>query len=113
MWYLPDYPTMSPVIMINTRSQIKATQTLFERIDMRKVPSYTQLWELGIVQDKGAEGPYFNISYRAAGYLDDYSLTEQLYNKYEYADDWAANDESEREDAGNGKTINENMASKF
>jgi hypothetical protein len=117
MWYLPDLN--SAVVMINTRSQIKPTRTLFEMIDARKVPSYTQLWDISSTQEKGAEGPYFNIAYRAAGYppKEVWEHTEQLFNKYDVnQEDWAPSDENVSDEpsrGGNGGPVNEKMASKF
>jgi hypothetical protein len=113
MWFLPDIN--SAVVMINTRSQIKPTQQLFELIDMRKVPHYTQQWELAVTQEKGAEGPYFNIAYKAAGYppKEVAEHTKLLYDKYKVMD-WAASEEAEKDDPrGNGGPVNEKMASKF
>lgn len=119
MWYLPDFPSYSPVVMINTRSQIKPTQQLYNRIDVRPVAHYAQLWEIGVVQEKGAEGPYFNVTYRAAGYPDEDTAnrTKKLYDRYKITE-WAANDEREEEGRGNsgngaGKTYNEDMAKQF
>src|SRR4029453_7648118 len=55
LWFLVDHPQLSPIVIINTRSQIKPTQQLYNRIDMRPVAHYAQQWEIGVVQEKGAE----------------------------------------------------------
>jgi len=118
MWFLPDFPEYSPVVTINTRSSLKPTQQLYNRIDLRPVAHYAQCWEIGVVQEKGAEGPYFNYTYRAAGYPEQAvaEITQAMYNRYKQVE-WMANDESEREGESRGGTtsgpVNEEMASKF
>jgi hypothetical protein len=117
MWYLVDHPEYSPVVVINTRSSLKPTQQLYNRIEMRPVAHYAQLWELGVSQEKGAEGPYFNYTYRASGYPDQNSAeaAHRLYDRFKLME-WAANDETDKEAAPprtNGSATNEDMASKF
>jgi hypothetical protein len=115
LWYLVDYPGYSPVVVINTRSSLKPTQQLYNRIEMRQGAHWTQLWELGVVQEKGAEGPYFNYTYRSAGYPTQEAMNaaHRLYDRFKEME-WAANDEAEKEAAtrSNG-SINEDMAKKF
>jgi hypothetical protein len=113
MWYLPEHKSL--VVMINTRSQIGPTQTLFERIRARNVPAHTQLWELSAVSEKGAEGPYFNIAYRAAGYppQEVWEHTAKLAEMYRVAD-YEPQGGLEKDGVAGGNTMyNEEMASKF
>jgi len=119
MWYLVEFPEYSPVVVINTRSSLKPTQQLYNRIEMRPVSHYAQLWELGVSQEKGAEGPYFNYTYRASGYPTEEAMesAHRLYNRFKEME-WMANDETDKEantaTRGNGdKAYNEDMAKKF
>lgn len=100
MWYLPDYPELSPAVVINTRSQIKPTQTMYNMMANRPGMHYVQLWDISAVSAKGAEGPYFNIAYRAAGYADKPTaeLCQVLWQKYDKAE-WGTADESETPEA--------------
>ena len=109
LWFLIDNPELSPIVLINTRSQIKPTQQLYNRIDMRPVAHYAQAWEIGITQEKGQEGPYFNVSYKAAGYppLEIAEFCKGMYERYRQID-WRATDEEESDGGGfanSGKTV--------
>jgi hypothetical protein len=122
LWFLPEFPDYSPVVMINTRSSIKPTQQLYDRINLRPVAHYAQQWEIGVKADKGAAGPYFNYVYKSAGYPEREvaEICQMLYQKY-HAGDWKANDERELDPGDNGAgggrrqqtTENPDMASKF
>lgn len=123
LWYFPELPQYSPSVIINTRSGVKPMQQLLSKIDNKPVAHYVQMYTIGIVQQKGAEGPYFNYTYTGAGFADEHvaALTASLYEKY--ADSaWQANDETndtsedgrpaERSESSRGAP-NEEMASKF
>jgi hypothetical protein len=96
MWYLLDFPELSPSIIINTRSSVKPMQQLLSRIDSKPVPHYVQIYTIGSVQQKGAEGPYFNFSYTGTGFADaDHADTcAAMYERFGKGG-WVANDESE------------------
>jgi hypothetical protein len=98
MWHLLDYPELSPSIIINTRSSVKPMQQLLSRIDSKPVPHYCQIYEIGSVQQKGAEGPYFNFSYTGAGFADEdqAKLCSAMYEQFGKGG-WVANDEAEDE----------------
>lgn len=100
MWYLIDFPEWSPSIIINTRSSVKPMQQLLSKIDAKPVPHYVQVYTIGAVQQRGAEGPYFNYTYVGAGFADQKNadLCAILYDKYGTVD-WVASDEME-EDTG-------------
>jgi len=109
LWYLPEFPHLSPSVIINTRSSVKPMQQLLSKIDSKPVAHYVQQYEIGIVQQKGAEGPFFNYTYTAAGFAD-IELAEigsSLYHKFAEVK-WQANDEGgdtvddSRAPAGNG-----------
>lgn len=118
MWYLVEFPELSPSIIINTRSSIKPMQQLLSRIDSKPVPHFVQLYDISSVQQKGAEGPYFNFTYTGAGFADKEQANRcsELYEQFG-ASGWVANDESEDEDlkpsTSTPRSVDENMASKF
>jgi len=122
LWFFPEYPHLSPSVIINTRSSIRPMQQLLSRIDSKPAAHFTQLYTIGTVQEKGAEGPYFNYTYTSSGYADAElcEKTEALYNRY--ADKaWQATEEepdvTEEKASNGGKPEkgppNEAMASKF
>jgi|KBSSwiStaDraftv2_1062776.scaffolds.fasta_scaffold127782_2 hypothetical protein len=96
MWYLPDFPDLSPSIVINTRSSVKPMQQLLSRIDAKPAPHYVQMYTIGSVQQKGAEGPYFNFTYTGAGFADEETaaICSDMYERFSKGG-WIANDEVE------------------
>jgi len=121
MWYLIDRPELSPSVIINTRSSIKPMQALLSRIDAKPVPHFCQIYDIGTVQQKGAEGPYFNFTYTGAGLVtaeqaDLAAKCSDLYEQFSKGG-WAANDEAEDEPvfdkSATGKAYDEKTASKF
>jgi hypothetical protein len=118
MWYLVDYPELSPSIIINTRSSVKPMQQLLSRIDSKPVAHYLQVYDIGSVQQKGAEGPYFNFSYTGAGFAneDQAAICSQMFEQFNQGG-WTPNDEAEDEPVFDktsmGKNIDEKTASKF
>jgi hypothetical protein len=122
LWFFPEFPHLSPSVIINTRSGIKPMQQLLSKIDSKQVAHFAQLYTIGIFQAKGAEGPYFNYTYTGAGFADEpiAEITAGLYAKYADAA-WQASDETsdtmeESRPEGNREQRsepNENMASKF
>lgn len=103
LWFFPEHPDLSPAIIINTRSAVKPAKGLISRIDMMPVDSYGQVYDIGIVQEQGDEGPYFNYKYVAAGYADedDFNRCKALYDSFSTTS-WRANDEGEDPDKGEG-----------
>jgi len=118
LWYLVDHPELSPSVIINTRSSIKPMQGLLSRIDSKPVPHYVQMYDIGTVQQRGAEGPYFNFTYTGAGFADKEhaAVCSAMYDNFGKIG-WVASDEAEDEPAFDktttGKTINEETAGKF
>lgn len=116
MWYFPEFPELSPSLIINTRSSVKPMQQLLSRIDSKPVAHFCQVYEIGSVQQKGAEGPYFNYTYSGAGFADkdQAQFCEEMFSTFAKGG-WVASDESE-EDEGLAKTerhVDEKVASKF
>ena len=100
MWYLPDFPELSPSIIINTRSSVKPMQQLLSRIDSKPVAHFVQKYDIGSVQQKGAEGPYFNFTYTGAGFAtaEEAAITAEMFEQFSKGG-WVASDETE-EDSG-------------
>jgi hypothetical protein len=98
MWFMIDFPELSPSVIINTRSSIKPMQQLLSRIDSKPVPHYVQVYTIGSVQQRGAEGPYFNFSYTGAGFADKQQADhcQELYDRFGQ-ESWVASDETEEE----------------
>ena len=71
-------------------------QQLLSRIDSKPVPHYVQVYTIGSVQQKGAEGPYFNFTYTGAGFADQQTanVCASLYEQFGQGG-WVANDEAE------------------
>jgi hypothetical protein len=104
LWFFPDYAHMSPAVILNTRSSAKRGKDLISKIEMKPVPSYGQMYDIGITQEQGDEGPYYNFSYVGAGYVEDeglFQMAQGLYNNLKGAE-WKANDESDEPPAEKG-----------
>jgi hypothetical protein len=116
LWYFPDFPDLSPAIIINTRSSVKPGKALLSKIDLRPVDHFAQVYKIGIVQERGDEGPYNNYTYTADGYADEetYEITKGLYERFDQLD-WRANDETEDPDKheGGGRAAGPADSSKF
>ena len=113
LWHLPDFPELSPAVIINTRSSVKPMQQLLSRIDSKPVPHFCQVYQIASVQQKGAEGPYFNFSYVGDGFAtaEQAKLTEEMYETFSKGG-WVANDEAEEEPTTNTnpRAVDEKMA---
>ena len=119
LWYLPDFPELSPSVIINTRSSVKPMQQLLSKIDAKPVAHYVQVYDIGTAMQNGAEGPYFNFTYTGAGFVQDAALADKLHELYETfsAGGWVANDETEDQpEPGAGRServVDEKVAGKF
>ena len=115
MWYLVDFPELSPSIIINTRSSVKPMQQLLSKIDAKPVAHYVQMFDIGSTQAKGAEGPYFNFTYTGAGFAseDQANLCHTMFEQFS-KESWVASDEHEDEPAARTeRTVDEKVAGKF
>jgi hypothetical protein len=117
LWFFPDHPDLSPAIIINTRSSVKPAKALISRIDLMPVDSYGQVYKIGISQEQGDEGPYFNYKYAADGYAEqvEYERCKALYESFSTTS-WRANDESEDVDKtaeGPKRTAGKSTSDKF
>lgn len=108
MFHFLDFPDLSPAIVINTRSSIRAAQMLISKIEMRPVDHFAQIFEMSISQETSDDGPYFGYNYTGAGYVDEaqYAMTKATFDKFKEAE-WSANDENdESADVSSGGTKN-------
>jgi hypothetical protein len=116
MWYLVDYPELSPSVIINTRSSVKPMQQLLSKIDSKPVAHFVQVYDIGSVQQKGAEGPYFNFTYTGSGFANAESakVCEAMYEQFSQGG-WIASDETEEEVVNTGpvRAVDEKVAGKF
>jgi len=118
LWYFPEFPELSPAVIINTRSGVKPMQELLTKIQGGKTEHFVQQYNIQVVQMKGAEGPYFSYNYAGAGFADAHTaeITSGLFRRYADAA-WVANDEesdsAESSKPKDRRQVNEEMASKF
>lgn len=69
--YLPAYPEVSPVVLSLARSQGRKAKDLNGKIEFRKQPMQAQKFQAGIVTETGAEGEYYNYSFKASGWASE------------------------------------------
>jgi len=117
LWFLPEFPELSPSVIINTRSSIKPMQQLLSKIDSKPIAHYVQMYKIGIVMAKGAEGPYYNYTYTGVGFADGHEagITAKMYERFREAA-WQANEEASDVSEDNRPERspgNPEMASKF
>jgi hypothetical protein len=93
-------------------------QQLLSKIDSKPVAHYAQMYNIQVVQMKGAEGPYFSYNYTGAGFADEHTveITAMLFKRYADSSWVASNEESdvaEDRPRTSQPEANEEMASKF
>jgi hypothetical protein len=101
MFYFPEFPEMSPAIVINTRSSIRAAKSLISKIELKPVDHYGQLYEMGTTDERGDEGPYKGYKYTSIGYVQEpevFNAAKAMYEKFS-ALDWKTNDTEVEEGA--------------
>ncbi len=101
MFYAVDFPELSPFMVINTRSAVKAAKNLLAKIDMREGNHYGQIFRMGITDEGTTTEPYFGYSYTAEGYLQDeelYNRLGQMFEDFSSATNWKVNEENSDED---------------
>lgn len=97
MFFFPEHPELSPAIVINTRSGVKAAKSLWSKIELRPVEPFYQQFIMKVTQEQSDDGPYFGYSYVANGYVEDPDMAEQtaaMFNRFADAN-WAPSDDSE------------------
>jgi len=95
LWYFPEFPELSPSVIINTRSGVAPMRQLLSKIEAKSVAHYAQMFTIGAVQQQGPKGTFYNYSYTGAGFADKEtcSITKALYDKYKEVE-WKASEES-------------------
>lgn len=102
LWIFPDFMELSPAVIINTRSAVKPAKDLINKINMRPVDHYYQMYKISVVQENSEDGPFYNYKYTSHGYApeDVGNKAKELFEFYNQAE-WGANDESDDADKGN------------
>ena len=96
--YFPDFPDLSPAIVLNTRSAVKKARALISKIEMRPVDHFGQRFVMNVVKESAREGDFFNFNYNADGYVDEhdeYELYKSLYERFSDAKFRAADETEE------------------
>lgn len=100
LFFLPDYPDISPVVIINTRSSVKPAKLLISKIELKPVDCYGQVYTMSTTDERGDEGMYKGYAYTSDGYAtyDEYEAAKALYNKFKDMK-WGTNDISSENSA--------------
>lgn len=106
LFALLDYPDLSPVAVINTRTAIRAGKQLYNKIELRPAQPYGQIYKMFVTEETGDEGPYNGFGYIGDGYVEN----EELYNELKALHDrfssedtqWRVNEEEDDTGGGSG-----------
>lgn len=119
LWYFPELPDMSPVVIINTRSAVKPAKALISKLEMSPHDHFAHLIEISVKKEMNNDGDeFFNYAYRAAGFVPDeetYNKAKELYKTFSESD-WRANDDGEevdKDEAASFKPKGATTSSKF
>lgn len=101
MWFFPEFPDISPAVIINTRSSVKKAKLLISNLEMSPVDHYGRLFTIGTTDEMGDEGPYKGFSYTSSGFADEdiFNRCKSLFEMYSAAE-WKPSDETEDEPSG-------------
>jgi hypothetical protein len=96
LMYFPEAPDLSPSVIINTRSAVKHAKALISKIEHRPTDHFGQKFMMTVMNDKSAEGPFFNYNYSAAGWAseEEYATCSALYARFKETE-FRATDEQE------------------
>jgi hypothetical protein len=105
--YFPDYPELSPSIILNTRSSIKPATQLVGKIQLRPANIFDQLYVMNSVKAEGAEGPYYNYQYISDGFPDKevFEITQGLYHRFAEQTIRAADENEDVSASSRGATV--------
>lgn len=108
LFALPDFPELSPVAVINTRSSLKAGRSLYNKIELRPAQPYAQIYTM-FKTDEGTEGEPFNgYGYVGAGYVDDedmFNAFKELHDRFSSEDTaWRVNEDTDDSPTDGGTT---------
>jgi len=103
LWFFPEFPELSPAVIINTRSSVKPAKDLINKIDIRPVNHYYQQYRIGIAQEQSDDGPFYNYKYQPDGYASEEvaAITEAMFETFQKTS-YRANDEQADADKGEG-----------
>lgn len=102
MFYAVDFPELSPFMVINTRSAVKAAKNLLAKCDMREGNHYGQIYRMSVKDEGTTTEPYFGYSYTAEGYVQEeelYKRLGQMFEDFSGATNWKVNEESSEEES--------------
>lgn len=105
LWHFLDFPELSPGIIINTRSSVQPSKSLWAKIGMRDGEMFSQVFKIEPFLDGTAAEPFYNYKYTSDGYIEDEDLYNRLMaqNKSFGDSNWRANDEDDDTSSGDGK----------
>jgi hypothetical protein len=116
LFYFIDFPELSHAVVLNTRSSVKPAKQLISKLEMGAVEPFFRIYEMSVVEAKGAEGPYNNYQYTSSGYVEDEGIAKITEGLYEHFKDktYRANDEADETDSnmagGGGEPDTEDKA---
>lgn len=98
--YFPDFPELSPAIILNTRSAVKKARLLISKIDLRGVDIYEQQYKMSSIEENAGGEKFLNYNYVSDGYASDELAprTKEYYERFAAAD-FRASDENDEEAA--------------
>lgn len=101
--HLPDFPELSPVIILNTRSSVKPAKNLISKIEMRPTDHYNQIFSVSPIKQGTAGESFYNYNYTSDGYATegDAALCKSLYESFK-ASSFRANDEGDEAEKSSG-----------
>lgn len=89
---LPDFPELGVCLLSLGRSQAKKARDLNGKVEMADAPIQSMVFEAGVVQEKGADGPYLNYSFARKGWATEAQF-EKACQLAETMKDYKAADE--------------------
>lgn len=110
LFALLDFPELSPVAVINTRSSLAAGRSLYNKIELRPAQPYAQIYTLFKVDDGTSDEPFNNYGYVGAGYIEDeatFNAFKELHDRFSSEDTaWRVNEDTDDSaDKGGGSSV--------
>ena len=99
LFALLQYPELSPVAVINTRSSLKAGRQLYNKIELRPAQPFAQLYTMFKTDEGTSDEPFNGYGYVGAGYVSDeemYNQLKELHERFSSEDtQWRVNEETD------------------
>lgn len=98
--YLPDHPSLSPVVLSFSRSGYKIGKKLMAQLKIGRVPSFGRKFIVSSQKVDGEEGPYMEPRFKAHGLIQDqetFSITSSIYETFKTMDFNIVGEDSEEE----------------